>query len=102
MKPFPDKLHSHALSVACRTITSIKLQDSKCLTCDSGTGPCALQGPLSTQHPWLWKEIRLGKTSEASFDVSDDRHLMDPDQPCEDCSSAAPRMGIPLKQLDLP
>lgn len=40
--------------------------------------------------------MRLGKTDEASFDVSDDRHLEGSDQPCEDCSSAAPRMGIPL------
>lgn len=40
--------------------------------------------------------MRLGKTDEASFDVSDDRHLRDSDEPCEDCSSAAPRMGLPL------
>lgn len=59
-------------------------------------GSVLLQGPLSNQHPWLWKEVRLNKTNEASFNVSDDRHLMDPEQPCEDCSSAAPRMGIPL------
>lgn len=53
---------------------------------------------LSKQYPWLWKEIRLGKTGEASFDVSDNRHLMDPDQPCADCSSAAPEWASPTAQ----